>query len=55
MYEHTPDEPHDTLVAAIMIAGEVATMEAARDGKTYVLATANRRRLQFMCWLSVTQ
>src|SRR5580692_1450935 len=38
MYEHTPDEPHDTLVAAIMIAGEVASMEAAKDGKTYVVA-----------------
>ena len=39
MYEHTPDEPHDTLVAAIMIAGDVAAMEAAKDNKTYVVAS----------------
>ena len=39
MYEHTPDEPHDTLVAAIMIACEVAGMEADKDGKTYVVAS----------------
>ena len=39
MYEHTPDEPHDTLVAAIMIACEVAGMEADKGGKTYVVAS----------------
>jgi hypothetical protein len=40
-YEHTPDEPHDTLVAAIMIAADVAAMEAAKDAKTYVVAAAD--------------
>jgi hypothetical protein len=40
-YEHTPDEPHDTLVAAIMIAGEVAGEEADKDGNTYVVAATN--------------
>ena len=40
-YAHTPDEPHDTLVAATMIAGDVAAVEAAKDGKTYVVALMN--------------
>jgi predicted Zn-dependent protease len=40
-YEHTPDEPHDTFVSAIMIAGDVAAEEAAKDRKTYVVALMN--------------
>jgi hypothetical protein len=40
-YEHSDDEPHDTLVSAIMIAGDVAAEEAAKDGKTYVVASTN--------------
>jgi hypothetical protein len=40
-YEHSDDEPHDTLVASIMIASEVASLEAAKDGKTYVVASTN--------------
>jgi hypothetical protein len=38
MYEHTPDEPEDTMIAAIMIACEVAGMEADKGGKTYIVA-----------------
>ena len=41
IYEHPHDEPHDTLVAAITIAGEVAAVEDARDGKTYAVASTN--------------
>jgi hypothetical protein len=41
MYEHTPDEPEDTMTAAIMIACEVAGMEADKDGKTYIVASTN--------------
>lgn len=40
-YEHSDDEPDDTLEAAIMIAGDVASTEAAKDGKVYVIAAAS--------------
>lgn len=40
-YEHTPDEPEDTMVAAVMIACEVAGMEADKGDKTYVVARTN--------------
>jgi hypothetical protein len=39
-YQHSDDEARDTLLAAIMIAGDVAAEEARRSGKTYVVARA---------------
>ena len=39
-YSHSDDEPADTLTAAIMVAGDVAAMEARRRGKTYLVARA---------------
>ncbi|HKM69290.1 MAG TPA: hypothetical protein VJX94_04295 [Stellaceae bacterium] len=38
-YQHSNDEPRDTLTAAITIAGEVAANEARKSGKTYVVAS----------------
>ena len=38
-YTHSPDEPHDTLTAAIMIAAEVAAEEARKYGRTYVVGS----------------
>ena len=38
MYEHTPDEPFETLYAAQKVFCEVAGIEAKKDGKTYVVA-----------------
>jgi hypothetical protein len=40
-YEHSDDEPAETLEAAIMIACDVVSTEAAKDGKTYVVALAS--------------
>jgi hypothetical protein len=48
IYEHSDDESHDTLVAAITIAGQVAATEAAKDGKTYIVASTNARSVPFM-------
>jgi len=42
-YQHADGEPHDTLTAAIMLAGEVAATEARARGKTYYVARA-------ACW-----
>ena len=39
-YRHADDEPEDTLLGAIMIAGEVAATEARKRGKTYYVACA---------------
>src|SRR4051794_22713049 len=39
-YQHADDEPQDTLLAAIMIAGDVAATEARKRGKTYYVARA---------------
>jgi hypothetical protein len=39
-YQHAGDEPHETLLAAIMIAGDVAANEARKRGKTYCVARA---------------
>jgi hypothetical protein len=39
-YEHAEDEPRDTLLSAIMIAGNVAAQEARSSGKSYVVARA---------------
>ena len=39
-YQHSEDEPQDTLQTAIMIAGEVAATEARKRGKTYYVARA---------------
>jgi hypothetical protein len=39
-YRHTDNEPQDTLLAAIMLAGEVAANEARKRGKTYCVARA---------------
>ena len=39
-YEHSHDEPHDTLLTAIVIAGDVAATEARKSGKTYLVARA---------------
>src|SRR5260370_6038055 len=38
-YQHSADEAHDTLTAAIMVAADVAAQEARRSGKTYVVAS----------------
>jgi hypothetical protein len=38
VYEHTPDEPFETLYAVSKIFCEVAGMEAKKDAKTYVVA-----------------
>ena len=40
-YEHSDDEPDETLEAAIMIACDVVGTEAVKDGKTYVVAIAS--------------
>src|SRR5438874_3832365 len=34
-YEHSDDEPHETLIAAIQVAGHVAATEARKRGTTY--------------------
>src|SRR5215471_14906644 len=39
-YQHANGEPRDTLLAAIMIAGDVAGEEARKRGKTYFVARA---------------
>jgi hypothetical protein len=39
-YRHADNEPEDTLLAAIRIAGEVAATEARKRGKTYYVARA---------------
>jgi hypothetical protein len=39
-YRHADGEPHHTLLAAIMIAGDVAATEARKRGKTYYVARA---------------
>jgi hypothetical protein len=39
-YQHSDDEPHETLIAAIRVAGHVAATEASRRGKIYVVARA---------------
>ena len=39
-YRHSDNEPQETLEAAIMIAGDVAAMEARKRGKTYYVARA---------------
>jgi hypothetical protein len=39
-YRHAAAYPHDTLLAAIMIAGEVAATEARVRAKTYYVARA---------------
>ena len=39
-YQHSNSEPHDTLTAAIVGAGEVAATEARKRGKTYYVARA---------------
>jgi hypothetical protein len=41
IYHHSDDEPSDTLDAAIAVAPHVAGVEAAKDGKTYVVASLN--------------
>lgn len=38
-YMHSKGEPHDTLTAAVMVAGEVAAEEARKRGKTYFVAS----------------
>lgn len=38
-YQHSDDEAHDTLTAAIMVAADVAAGEARRSGKPYVVAS----------------
>lgn len=40
-YQHSPDEPDDTFIAAIMIAGDVASTEARKRDKTYVVASSS--------------
>ena len=39
-YQYSNNEPHDTLTAAIMVAGEVAATEARKRGNTYYVARA---------------
>jgi hypothetical protein len=39
-YRHSDEESRDTLLAAIMIAGDVAATEARKRGKTYYVARA---------------
>jgi hypothetical protein len=39
-YQHSNDEPHETLIMAIRITGEVAANEARKRGKTYLVASA---------------
>jgi hypothetical protein len=39
-YQHSDDEPRDTLLAAIMVAGEVAATEARKRNKAYYVARA---------------
>ena len=38
-YTHTPDEPNDTLQAALAMAMNVAAHLAVQEGKTYVVAS----------------
>jgi hypothetical protein len=38
-YEHSDDEPHETLLAATAIAMNVAAEQAVKEGKTYVVAS----------------
>jgi hypothetical protein len=39
IYEHSDDEPHETLLAATAIAMNVAADQAVKDGKTYIVAS----------------
>src|ERR1700677_3595955 len=39
IYEHSDDEPHETLLAATAIAMNVAAEQAVKEGKTYVVAS----------------
>ena len=39
-YQHSDDEPRDTLLTAIMVAGEVAATEARKRNKAYYVARA---------------
>jgi hypothetical protein len=39
IYEHTDDEPHETLLAATAIAMNVAAEQAVKEGKTCVVAS----------------
>jgi hypothetical protein len=41
-YQHSADEAHDTLTAAIRVAADVAAEEARRSGKPYVVASSLR-------------
>jgi hypothetical protein len=38
-YQHSHDEPHVTLEAAIMVAGDIAAKEARKSGKNFVVAS----------------
>jgi hypothetical protein len=38
-YQHSNDEPHETLLAAIRVAAEVAADKARESGKNYVVAS----------------
>jgi hypothetical protein len=39
IYEHSDDEPHDTLLAATAMFMNVAAAQAVEEGKTYVVAS----------------
>ena len=39
IYEHSDDEPHETLLAATAIAMNVAAEQAVKEGRTYVVAS----------------
>ena len=39
IYEHSDDEPDETLLAATAIAMNVAAEQAVKEGKTYVVAS----------------
>src|SRR5262249_6257215 len=38
-YEHSDDEPEETLLAATVIAMNVAAEQAVKEGRTYVVAS----------------
>lgn len=39
IYEHTDDEPHETLLAATAMFMSLAADQAVKEGKTYVVAS----------------
>lgn len=39
IYEHSDDEPRDTLLAATVMFMNVAAAQAVKEGKTYVVAS----------------